>query len=138
MSYSGFLLVPLGHAGVIQPSCAALVGLVLATVVLLERLPVRRAVGALIIVAGLAVIGGEAVATIGVHGVAGDLMFVVSGSFFACFATLLRYWRITPVRATIVVSVVSLAILPIYWALVGFERMASFGWWEVARLELDG
>ena len=130
VSYSGFLLVPLGHAGVIQPSCAALVGLVLATVVLLERLPVRRAVGALIIVAGLAVIGGEAVATIGAHGVAGDLMFVVSGSFFACFATLLRYWRITPVRATIVVSVVSLAILPIYWALVGFERMAAFGWWE--------
>jgi len=130
VSYSGFLLVPLGHAGVIQPSCAALVGLVLATVVLLERLPVQRAVGALIIVAGLAVIGGEAVATIGAHGVAGDLMFVVSGSFFACFATLLRYWRITPVRATIVVSVVSLAILPIYWVLVGFERIAAFGWWE--------
>ncbi len=34
VSYSGFLLVPLGHGGVIQPSCAALFGLVLATVVL--------------------------------------------------------------------------------------------------------
>src|SRR5258707_8901024 len=27
ISYSGFLLVPLGHGGVIQPSCAALFGL---------------------------------------------------------------------------------------------------------------
>ena len=130
VSYSGFLLVPLGHAGVIQPSCAALFGLVLATVVLLERLPLRRAVGALIIVAGLVVIGGEAVTTIGVHGVAGDLMFVTAGAFFASFATLLRHWRVAPTRATVVVSVVSLAILPIYWALVGFERMISLGLWE--------
>ena len=31
VSYSGFLLVPLGHGGIIQPSTAALLGLVLAT-----------------------------------------------------------------------------------------------------------
>jgi drug/metabolite transporter (DMT)-like permease len=130
ISYSGFLLVPLGHAGVIQPSCAALIGLLLATVVLHERLPALRAVGALTIVAGLAVIGGEALATIGAHGVAGDLMFVLAGGFFATFSMLLRRWRIEPTRATVVVSVVSLAILPIYWALVGFTRMAALGLWE--------
>src|SRR3569832_2388837 len=27
VSYSGFLLVPLGHGGIIQPSCAAVIGL---------------------------------------------------------------------------------------------------------------
>ena len=43
LSYSGFLLVPLGHGGVIQPSCAALGGLVLATLVLGEKLPAHRA-----------------------------------------------------------------------------------------------
>src|SRR5688500_11209203 len=43
VSYSGFLLVPLGHGGVIQPSCAALTGLLLATLVLRERLPPQRA-----------------------------------------------------------------------------------------------
>jgi len=130
ISYSGFLLVPLGHAGVIQPSCAALFGLVLASLVLMERLPVRRAIGALIIVAGLAVIGSEAFATIGLHGVAGDLMFVLTGSFFATFGTLLRYWRLAPTRATVVVSVVSLAVLPVYALLVGFDRMIALGWWE--------
>jgi drug/metabolite transporter (DMT)-like permease len=130
VSYSGFLLVPLGHAGIIQPSMAALLGLVLATIVLLERLPPRRAIGALIIVAGLIVIGGEAVTTIGAHGVAGDLLFVLAGGFFASFATLLRYWRVTPTRATVVVSVVSLAILPVYWLTIGFDRMISLGFWE--------
>ena len=48
ISYTGFPLVPLGHAGVIQPSCAALIGLLLAVIVLKEKLPVQRAFGALI------------------------------------------------------------------------------------------
>jgi drug/metabolite transporter (DMT)-like permease len=129
LSYSGFLLVPLGHGGVIQPSCAALVGLLLATIVLHERLPAQRALGALVIVAGLVVIGGEAVSTIGVHGVAGDLMFVAAGTCFAFFSMLLRRWRVPPLRATVVVSVVSLAILPIYGGLVGFSRLMAFGLW---------
>src|SRR5262249_39567169 len=34
LSYAGFLFVPLAHGGVIQPSCAALGGLALATLVL--------------------------------------------------------------------------------------------------------
>jgi drug/metabolite transporter (DMT)-like permease len=126
-SYSGFPLVPLGHGGIIQPSTAALLGLVLSTVVLHERLPARRAAGALVIVCGLMVIGGEAVATIGVHGVAGDLLFVLAGSFFATFGMFLRKWRVAPTRAMVVVSVLSLVILPIYGVLVGFHRMAALG-----------
>jgi drug/metabolite transporter (DMT)-like permease len=130
VSYSGFPLVPLGHGGIIQPSCAALLGLVLATVVLHERLPAKRVTGALVIVAGLVVIGGEAVTTIGAHGVAGDLLFVLAGTFFATFGMFLRKWRVVPTRAMTVVSVVSLAILPVYWALVGFGRMIALGFWE--------
>jgi drug/metabolite transporter (DMT)-like permease len=130
ISYSGFLLVPLGHGGVIQPSSAALIGLLLATLVLKERLPMSRALGAATIVCGLFVIGGEAVATIGAHGIAGDLMFVLAGTFFATFGMLLRRWRIPATRATVAVSVVSLAVLPIHWALSGFERMVGMGIWE--------
>ena len=130
VSYSGFLLVPLGHGGIIQPSTAALLGLVLATVILHERLPAKRITGALVIVAGLVVIGGEAITTIGVHGVAGDLLFMLAGTFFATFGMFLRKWRVIPTRAMIVTSVVSLAILPVYGALVGFERMIALGVWE--------
>ena len=52
-SYFGYVLVPLGHGGVIQPSCAAVGGLVLARLVLKEALPPRRVAGALTIVLGL-------------------------------------------------------------------------------------
>lgn len=130
VSYSGFLLVPLGHGGVIQPSCAALIGLLLATIVLKERLPLQRAVGAAVIVGGLAVIGGEAVATIGGPGVIGDLMFVTAGCFFGTFGMLLRLWRVDAIRATVVVSVVSFAVVPLHWAIFGFERMAALGLWK--------
>jgi drug/metabolite transporter (DMT)-like permease len=79
IGYTGFLLVPLGPAGVIQPSSGTLGGLVLATLVLREKLLTSRVVGALTIVCGLVVIGGEAAATIGSQGVAGDLIFVLTG-----------------------------------------------------------
>jgi drug/metabolite transporter (DMT)-like permease len=130
VSYSGFPLVPLGHGGIIQPSCAALLGLVLATVVLHERLPPRRAAGAAVIVGGLVVIAGEAVTSIGAHGVAGDLLFVLAGALFATFGMFLRKWRVPPIRAMVAIGVVSLAILPLYGALVGFARVAALGFWE--------
>ena len=130
VSYSGFPLVPLGHGGIIQPSTAAVLGLVLATAVLHERLPGKRITGALVIVAGLVVIGGEAITTIGVHGLAGDLLFVLAGTFFATFGMFLRKWRVAPTRAMVVTSVVSLAILPVYGLLIGFGHMIALGLWE--------
>jgi drug/metabolite transporter (DMT)-like permease len=130
ISYSGFLLVPLGHGGVIQPSCAALGGLLLAALVLRERIPAIRIVGAVVIVAGLLVIGGEAIATIGAHGILGDLTFALAGLFFATFGTLLRLWRVPPMRATAVISVVSLGLLPLYVALFGFGNIVAAGFWE--------
>ena len=127
LSYAGFLFVPLAHGGVIQPSCAALGGLVLATLVLKEKLPTSRAAGALVIVAGLAVIGADALATIGTHGLIGDLSFVTAGLMFAAFATLLRLWRIAPMRAVAVTSVVSLVDAAIQWLAFSFERMIAMG-----------
>jgi drug/metabolite transporter (DMT)-like permease len=127
LSYAGFLLVPLAHGGVIQPSCAAIGGLVLATAVLKEKLPAQRAVGAAVIVAGLCVIGGEALATIGTHGLLGDVYFAGAGLLFAIFSMLLRLWQITPMRAVAVTSVVALIDLPIHWLAFGFERMIALG-----------
>ena len=53
-SYVGYVYVPLGHGSIIQPSCAAVGGLVLARLVVKEAMPPRRIAGAAIIVLGLA------------------------------------------------------------------------------------
>jgi drug/metabolite transporter (DMT)-like permease len=130
ISYAGFILVPLGHGGVIQPSCAALGGLALAALVLNEKLPAQRLFGAGIIVIGLMVIGGEALATIGTHGLLGDFSFAVAGLMFAGFSTLLRLWRITPMRAVAVTCAVSVIDLPLHWLLFGFDGMIARGLYE--------
>jgi drug/metabolite transporter (DMT)-like permease len=127
LSYAGFLFVPLAHGGVIQPSCAAIGGLVLASLVLKEKLPAQRALGAASIIVGLGVIGSEALTTIGAHGLLGDLAFAVAGSLFATFSVLLRLWNIAPMRATAVISVLALIEAPIHWYAFGFERMLALG-----------
>jgi drug/metabolite transporter (DMT)-like permease len=128
LSYTGFTLVPLGHGGVIQPSCGAVAGLVLAWLVLKEPLPPQRIVGALAIIAGLGVIGVEALKTMGTSGLVGDLIFVGAGCCFATFSMLLRLWRIEPMRAMLVTSVLSLACLPIF--LFKFDNIVAAGWFE--------
>jgi drug/metabolite transporter (DMT)-like permease len=127
-SYSGYLFVPLGHGTIIQPSCASLGGLILARVVLKEALPWRRVAGALTIVLGLCVIGAEALRTMGAQGIIGDLLFVAAGSSFAVVGMLLRYWRITPMRAAAITSVLSLVGLPLL--LLDFDSLVAAGFWE--------
>ena len=127
-SYLGYLFVPLGHGAIIQPSCAALGGLILARLVLHEAPPPRRIVGALAIVVGLGVIGAEALGTMGRQGVAGDLLFVAAGSCFAIFGMLVRLWRIPAMRAVTVTTVLSLAGLPI--VLGDFANMIAAGFYE--------
>jgi len=125
LSYIGYLFVPLGHGAVIQPSCAALGGMLLARLVLKEPLPSRRVAGALAMVAGLCIIGVEALRTIGAHGVGGDLLFVAAGGFFATFGILVRLWRVPAMRAAAITSVLSLVGLPIL--LFKFDNMLAAG-----------
>jgi drug/metabolite transporter (DMT)-like permease len=128
LSYLGYVFVPLGHGGIIQPSCAALGGLLLARFVLREPLPARRAAGALIIVVGLAVIGAEAIRTIGAHGVGGDLLFVAAGCFFATFGMLVRRWRIAAMQAVVITSTLSLVCLP--FLAFSYDNLVAAGFWE--------
>ncbi|MFZ3361524.1 MAG: DMT family transporter [Xanthobacteraceae bacterium] len=112
-SYFGYVYVPLGHGAIIQPSCAALGGLILARLILKEPLPPRRLIGAMAMLAGLAVIGAEALRTMGPQAFLGDMLFVAAGSFFAVFGMLLRLWRIAALPAVAVTSMISLAGLPL-------------------------
>jgi drug/metabolite transporter (DMT)-like permease len=128
LSYVGYLYVPLGHGGIIQPSCAALGGLMLARLVLKEPLPARRVAGALAIILGIVVIGAEALRTIGAHGVGGDLLFMAAGSCFAVFGMLVRLWRVPAMWAMAITCVVSLLGLPIL--LFRIDNMLAAGFVE--------
>lgn len=126
LAYTGFVLVPLGHGTTIQPACAALFGLILATLVLRERPTLSRIAGGAIIIAGLVVFGVESLATIGTHGVGGDLLFATAGLFWATFGTLLRMWHVAGTRAAAVVGALSVLVFaPLYVVFVGYDNMLS-------------
>lgn len=128
MAYTGFILVPLGHGTAIQPACAALAGLILASLILGERMTMTRLVGGAIIIAGLIVFAAESLATIGTHGVGGDLLFAGAGFFWAIFGTLLRMWRVPGLAAAAVVGAFSIGVFaPLYVVLVGFDNMIKMG-----------
>jgi drug/metabolite transporter (DMT)-like permease len=126
LAYSGFMLVPLGHGTTIQPACAAVFGLILASLVLRERASPQRIFGGAIIVAGLVVFGIESLTTIGGHGVGGDLLFATAGLFWATFGTLLRFWRVPGMQAAGTVGAVSIIVFaPVHAVLFGYSGILN-------------
>jgi drug/metabolite transporter (DMT)-like permease len=128
IAYTGFMLVPLGHGTTIQPACAALSGLILATLVLGERPTAQRIIGGATIIVGLMVFGFESLTTIGSHGVGGDLLFCTAGLFWATFGILLRSWRVSGMRAVAVVGALSVLVFaPLHAIFVGYDGMIRMG-----------
>lgn len=128
LAYSGFILVPLGHGTTIQPACAALSGLILASLVLHEKPTFQRIIGGAIIIAGLFVFGAESFATSGSYGVGGDLLFATAGLFWATFGTLLRLWNVPGTRAVMAVGTVSVIVFaPVYFFIYGLSALERHG-----------
>jgi drug/metabolite transporter (DMT)-like permease len=131
LSHAGFILAPLGHGAVIQPSTATLGGLMLATLILREHLSFARLAGALTIVGGLVLMGVDALINIGAHALGGDVLFVAAGLCWASMLTILRLRAIDSVRATVIISVLSLLIYaPLHAILFGFHNLMAAGWKE--------
>jgi drug/metabolite transporter (DMT)-like permease len=128
LAYTGFILVPLGHGTTIQPATAALVGIVLAAIVLHERPSASRVLGGVAITAGLVVFGFESLMTIGTHGIGGDLLFAAAGGFWAFFGILLRQWNISGTRVVAAVGAISVLVFaPLHAVLVGYDGIWRMG-----------
>jgi drug/metabolite transporter (DMT)-like permease len=139
-AYTGFILVPLGHGTTIQPACAALFGLILATALLQEKATGQRIFGGATIIAGLMVFGAESLATIGREGVGGDLLFVTAGFFWALFGTLLRYYHMSGTRAVAMVGLLSVVVYaPLYAIFIGFGNILHMSLFEnVVQVVVQG
>lgn len=131
VAYTGFILVPFGHGTTIQPATAALAGILLAALLLKERLAASRILGALVITAGLVVLGIESFATIGTHGIGGDLLFATAGALWALFGIMLRQWRVSGMRVAAAVGLMSVLVYaPTYLLIYGSGHLFTFGWEE--------
>ncbi len=121
---SGFNYAPLAHSAVIQLGTLTLMGIVLSVVITRERTSKRRLVGVAIIITGLAVTAGPALLDGSSDAWKGDLLFATAGSMWALFTVLQLRWRIAPMAATAVVSVLSgLIYSPSYLATHGLFNL---------------
>jgi drug/metabolite transporter (DMT)-like permease len=127
LAYIGYMLVPLGHGATIQPACAAIWGLAMASVLLRERMTAQRIIGGIAIIAGLLAFGYESLTTIGNHGIGGDLLFATAGIFWATFGILLRQWHVHGTRAVAVIGALSIVVYtPIYFLFFDFHDVLRF------------
>ena len=123
----GYGFAPLAHGAVIAPSTVTVVSTVGAAVFLRERLSHDHLVGAVIVLGGIVLIGWDGLAQPGGEQAwLGDLMFFLSSLSWAAFTLLLRHWRVPALRATAVVSVLSvIAVTPIYLATMGTAHLLA-------------
>ena len=131
LAAGGYLWAPLAHGAVIQPSTAAMASIALAALVLRERVPLARWLGAGVIVSGIALIGlgggGETVRFAQTW--PGDAMFVASGLLWGLFTVSIRRWNVDGTAATGAVAIVSAALVLPLVALFGtYERVLALTW----------
>ncbi|SKA30325.1 EamA-like transporter family protein [Enhydrobacter aerosaccus] len=116
----GYGFAPLAHGAVIAPATVTIVSTIGAALLLRERLSSNHLAGAAIVLAGIVLIGWDGIAQpAGERAWLGDLLFFLSSVLWAGFTLLLRLWRLSALRATAVVAVLSaLATTPAYllWA----------------------
>ena len=130
LAAGGYDHAPLAHGAVMQPSTAALASLVLAALVLGERVPPARWAGVAVIVAGIALIA-SADAPPGTPGAGetawiGAAMFMASGVLWGLFTVSIRRWGVGGTAATGAVAVVSaLATVPLVALFGTFERILA-------------
>jgi drug/metabolite transporter (DMT)-like permease len=116
LQFAAYRHAPLAHGAIINPPTVAILSTIAAAVFLKERISGHHVAGAALVIGGIVLLGWDGVAnTTDLRAWIGDLMFLGSAVLWACFTVLLRYWRLSAVRAVAVVSVLStIILLPVY------------------------
>lgn len=138
LQMGGYAFAPLAHGAVIAPATVTILSTIAAGLFLGERLGPAHLVGAALVVAGVLLVSWDGLANSAAGGQSwiGDVMFFLSSVLWVGFTICLRRWRLDALRATAVVSVLSMLVtIPGYFALAGFERLASL---SIAALAVQG
>jgi drug/metabolite transporter (DMT)-like permease len=126
-STGGYLFAPLAHGAIAQPSSATIGTLLLAALVLGERLTGTRMAGIALLLAGIfVVLTGAKPPSFVSHAATwpGDLLFASAGFLWAAYSVLLRRWRIDPLHGAAVVAALSaIAVLVAFFVAGDFSRL---------------
>lgn len=123
----GYRYAPLAHGAVVQPATVTIATMVLAMLVLRERIARLRWLGVGVVVAGLALVSGAGMGAGGAW--RGDLLFAGAGLLWALFTIVSRAWRVDAWGVTMVVALLGGAAMVPAWLVLGdAPALLSQGW----------
>lgn len=125
---TGLSLAPAAHGATIGPGTVTVIGIVGSVVLFGARLTPLLMAGVAAVLAGLACLGiaGSTGATS--NSLLGDLYFVGVGLLWGFYPLLVQLWKVDGLKATAIVSVLSLSYLPLYF-LFFFRGFDVAPWW---------
>ncbi|MEO1687465.1 MAG: DMT family transporter, partial [Pseudomonadota bacterium] len=108
LSSSGYQYASLSHGLLFAPAAAFIGGALLGVLWLGEKVGRRHWLGGGVMMAGLAVLSGFDLVTLGVSEVLiGDALFVATGLTWSMFTAMMRRWRVDPLSGTVAVGALS-------------------------------
>jgi drug/metabolite transporter (DMT)-like permease len=124
----GLTMAPAAHGASIGPGTVTLIGIIGGVLLFGTQLTAALMVGVAIVLAGLLALALSATTAAHMPNLLmGDLCFLGVGLIWGGYPLLLQFWKIDGLKATAIVSVLSMAYLPVY-ALVYFRGFDVAPW----------
>jgi drug/metabolite transporter (DMT)-like permease len=128
----GVQFAPGVHATVITPGFTPTAGAILARAMLGEPVTLRASIGIPVALAGVVLVAGPGLWSVGPSIWLGDTMFAAASISYALYTVLLRRWQVPPLTATAVINVLSAGIwLPAYAALSDLQSLTAVPFGEI-------
>jgi len=119
-AFYGFVHAPAAHGAALMPGTLPLWTVVLAALVVAEKITTTKLVGIILTLAGIAVISFPDFLAPDPRGMSGDLLFPAASLSWASYTVLARRWGVAPLQSAAVVFVLSgLICVPAYLVVWG-------------------
>lgn len=133
MSYlllTGLTYAPAAHGATMGPGLVTVIGIIGGVVLFGTRLTRQLFLGIGAVLIGLACLAIAGTTHTNPTILLGDLCFVGVGLIWGCYPLMIQRWRVDALKATAIVSVLSLVYLPFY-ALFFFRGFDVAPWWVI-------
>lgn len=128
---TGLTMAPAAHGATIGPGTVTMIGIIGSVAMFGAALTGRLMIGVAGVLAGLLCLGIAGSAGANATTLRGDLCFLGVGLLWGFYPLLIQLWKVDGLRATAIVSVLSLVYLPIYF-LFYFRGFDVAPWWVLA------
>lgn len=126
LMFTALQWAPASHAAVFPFTAMSVMGTVMATLFLGDRLTLRKISGIAVVITGLVILSGLELASMSGKALVGDVLFVVAGTLWAGFGIVMRINQLNPLTATSVISFAALlTYVPLYLGFVGLDRLLT-------------